>query len=99
MLIIVLLFFFIVDCAVFFSLARPSNGVKIVAQPTHEMTDGAKVSANMKCIEAKRIAIFAIVKNANIAMRKRFFYLVFRPFFTKLRIKAYSLFIPRMNDF
>jgi len=33
-----------------------------------EMVDGAKVGTMIKCIETKRIAIFAIAKNANIAM-------------------------------
>jgi len=49
-------------------MARPSNDTMTAAPPTRGMVDDAKVGANVKCIETKRIAIFAIAKNANIAM-------------------------------
>jgi len=59
---------FVIVLAVLFSLARPSNDTMTAALPTRGMVDGAKVGTMIKCIETKRIAIFAIVKNANIAM-------------------------------
>jgi len=58
---------FVIAFAVLFSLTRPSNDTMTATPPTHGMIDGTKVGSIIKCIETKRIAIFAIAKNANIA--------------------------------